>query len=59
MGYRANRINYEILDGQSSPLLDDWRQNQSGGFFRRTIDTLLGILAFILFLLYPTVFMLL
>ncbi len=58
MSYRANRINHQAMNDQSLPLLDDWRQNQSAGVFRRTIDTVVAVLAFILFLLYPAVFFL-
>jgi lipopolysaccharide/colanic/teichoic acid biosynthesis glycosyltransferase len=58
MSNRADNINLEINDNESLPIYHDWSHNQSGGFFRRAIDTVLGVLALILFLLYPTIFML-
>ncbi len=57
MSYRASRVDFDLLGDQPLSGIDDWRQNQAGGLFRRIVETLLGVLAFILFLLYPAVFL--
>ncbi len=57
MGYRASRVDFDFLGDQPLTGIDDWRQNQAGGLFRRIVEALLGVFAFIVFLLYPAVFL--